>query len=160
MRAHLASRDVARVIYGSIIGLAVVVALQLHPPPTGVAISAIAGTAIAVGLAELYSEIVAAETRTRRPVERAHLREMAGDAVAVVFGAGFSAIFFVLSALGAFDDHAAYVLSKWTGLGLICGYGFIAARLSGSGVVRALFHAAAVGAVGGALIALKALLHG
>src|SRR4051794_13259570 len=30
--AHLGSRDVARVIYGSIIGLALVVALGQHPP--------------------------------------------------------------------------------------------------------------------------------
>ena len=50
-------------------------------------------------------------------------------------------------------------LSKWSGLGLIGGYGFLAARLAGSGVARSLVHAAAVGLVGGALIGLKAVLH-
>jgi hypothetical protein len=53
----------------------------------------------------------------------------------------------------------AFTLSKWTGLGLICVYGFVAGRLSGSGVGGALLHAAAVGTIGGMLILLKALVH-
>jgi hypothetical protein len=43
--------------------------------------------------------------------------------------------------------------------GLICAYGFIAARLSGSGAGAAALRAAAAGAIGGLLIALKSLLH-
>ena len=45
------------------------------------------------------------------------------------------------------------------GPGLICAYGFLAARLSGSSYATALLHAVAVGAIGGLLIALKAVLH-
>jgi hypothetical protein len=157
--AHLGSHDVARVIYGAIIGLALVVALQDHPPTAAHVAAALLGTAVAVGLAEMYSEVVSVETRTRRPVDRSTLGAIAGESVAVVFGAGFPALFFILAAVGVMDRHLAFVLSKWTGLGLICGYGFLAARLSGSGSGRALVHAAAVGAVGGALIALKAVLH-
>lgn len=156
---HLGSRDVARVLYGAIIGLAVVLALQAHPPSASATAGLIVGTALAVGLAELYSEIVAAEARTRLPVGRPAMTAMAIEAVAVVFGAGFPAVFFVLAAAGAIEVGAAFTLSKWSGLGLICGYGYLAARLSGSGIVRALVHAAAVGVIGGALIALKALLH-
>jgi hypothetical protein len=157
--AHLGSRDVGRVIYGAIIGLALVVAVQDHPPSAGVEAAILIGTAIAVGLAELYSEIVSTEARTRRRLERGQLRMMAGDGLAVVFGASFPAIFFALAAAGAISTGTAFTLSKWSGLGLIGCYGFIAARLSGSGVVRSLLHAAAVGLVGGALIALKAVLH-
>ena len=153
------SREVAHIIYGAIIGLALVVALQIQPPPAGEAAAAIAGTAVAVGLAELYSEIVGAEARTRRPVVWHQVRGMATGAAAVFAGAGFPAVFFLLAAAGAIDDRLAYTLSKWTGLGLITGYGFLAARLSGSGVGRAVLQAAAVGAIGGALIALKATLH-
>jgi hypothetical protein len=156
---HLGSRDVARVLYGAIVGLALVLVLQVHPPAAGVAVGSLLGTAIAVGLAELYSEIVAAEARTRQPVDRQAIRAMAGEALAVVFGAGFPAVFFVLAAVGLIDVGLAFTLSKWSGLALICGYGFLAARLSGGGVVRALVHAAAVGALGGALIALKAFVH-
>jgi hypothetical protein len=117
------------------------------------------GAAFAVGLAEVYSEVVGAEARTRRPVRRAQLRALAGEAAAVTFGAGFPALFFILAATGAMDTALAFRLSKWTGLGLICTYGFLAARLSGSRLGEALVHAVAVGAVGGALIALKALVH-
>jgi hypothetical protein len=159
VQAHLGSRDVGRVIYGAIIGLALVVALQAHPPPAAVVAAALLGTALAVGLAELYSEVVSLEARTRSPVTRSQLRTMAGESLAVIFGAGFPAVFFLLAATGAIERHTAFVLSKWSGLGLIFGYGFLAARLSGSRPRRALVHAVAVGAVGGALIALKAVLH-
>jgi hypothetical protein len=156
---HLGSRDVARVIYGAIIGLALVVALEDHPPSPGAAAATVVGTALAVGLAEAYSEIVGAEARTRQPVHGESIRVLAIDAAAVTFGAAFPAVFFLLAAAGVMDTELAFTLSKWTGLGLIGAYGFVAARLSGSGLGGALVHAAAVGAVGGALIALKALVH-
>jgi hypothetical protein len=156
---HLGSRDVARVIYGSIIGLALVVALEAHPPAAGEVAATVTGAALAVGLAEAYSEIVGAEARTRRPVGRAGFRIFLTDAAAVTFGAAFPALFFVLAAAGAIDTDLAFTLSKWTGLGLISFYGFLAARLSGSGLGRALLHAGAVGGVAGALIAFKALVH-
>lgn len=159
MAAHLESRDVTRVLYGAVIGLALVVALEAHPPTAGQTVAAILGTAAAVGLAEIYSELVGGEARTRRPVRTTHLRTAALDAAAVMFGAGFPALFFVLAAAGAFDVGLAFTLSKWTGLGLICSYGFVAGRLSGSSVGGAILHAAAVGAIGGVLIALKALVH-
>jgi hypothetical protein len=147
------------VLYGAVIGLALVVALEAHPPTAGQAAAAVLGTAVAVGLAEIYSELVGTEARTRQPVRLPKLRSIAAEAVAVVFGAGFPAIFFVLAAAGALDLSLAFTLSKWTGLGLICAYGFVAGRLSGSGAGGAMLHAAAVGAIGGILIALKALVH-
>ena len=159
IEAHLGSRDVARVIYGAILGLALVVALGQHPPTAGQTLGAVLATALAVGLAEMYSEFVGAEARERRHIGRAELRRLAADAVAVTFGAGFPALFFLLAAVGAIELQAAFTLAKWTGLALICGYGFLAARLAGSGRGAALLHASAVGAIGGALIAVKALLH-
>lgn len=157
--AHLGSRDVARVIYGAIIGLALVVALEAHPPSAGAVVSFLVGTALAVGLAEVYSEYVGTEARTRRPVDRRQLRHLLAEAGAVTLGAGFPAVFFALAAADAMELDTAFVLAKWTGLGLICTYAFLAARLSGYRLVGALVHAAVLGAIGGALIAIKALLH-
>jgi hypothetical protein len=159
VRDHLDSPDVARVVYGSVVGLAVVVALQVHPPTAAQAAGIVFGTGLAIGLAEIYAEIIGSETRTRRRVERRELREMLRQAGAATFGAAFPAIFFLLASAGAIEMQTAFRLAKWTGLGLICGYGFLASRLAGQSVVRALVHAAAVGAIGGALIAFKALLH-
>ena len=159
LAAHLESHGVSRVLYGAVIGLALVVALESHPPTAAQTIGAIVGTAVAVGLAEIYSELVGTEARTRRPVEVGQLRSAALEAAPVVLGAAFPALFFVLAAAGALGVGLAFTLSKWTGLALICAYGYVAGRLSGSGVGGAILHAAAVGAIGGMLIALKSLLH-
>ena len=156
---HLGSPQVSRVIYGSIIGLALVVALEVHPPPMRVVIAALLATAVAVGLAELYSEIVGTETRTRRRVERQQVREYLDDMVAVAFGIAFPAIFFVLASAGAFEPETAFTLAKWSGLGLIGGYGFLAARLAGQSLAVSLLQALVVGAIGGLLIAIKAIVH-
>jgi len=159
LERHLGSTQVARVIYGSIIGLALVVALEHHPPSAAVMVGTLLGTGVAVGLAELYSEVVGTEVRTRRRVERERFREIATDVGAVVFGIGFPAVFFLLSVAGAVEIDTAFELAKWSGLGLIGFYGFCAGRLSGMGMSGALLQAAAVAAIGGFLIALKALIH-
>jgi hypothetical protein len=157
--AHLGSRQVARVIYGAIIGMAVIVALQAHPPDATEVAVALAGTAVAVGLAELYSEVVGAETRTHGHIAREQLRDILDDVVAVGFGIAFPAVFFVLAALGAMTLDTAFTAAKWSGVGLIAFYGFSAARLAGARLPIALLHACAVAAIGAALIALKALVH-
>ena len=77
----------------------------------------------------------------------------------MAFGAGFPVIFFVLAAAGAMKVATAFTLAKWTGLALICGYGLLAARLSGAGWHRSFAEATAVGLIGGLLIGLKALVH-
>ena len=116
-------------------------------------------TAVAVGLAELYSEIVGAETRTRHRIAREDFGEMADDAVAVGFGVTFPAVFFVLAALDAFTLDTAFSLARWSGLGLIGFYGYVAGRLSGQGQLGAMLQATAVAAIAGLLIAIKAILH-
>ena len=95
IHAHLGTRQVARVIYGAIIGLALVVVLEAHPPGAASAAVSMIGTGVAVGLAELYSEVVGAETRTRTRVQRENLAAMIDDSVAVFFGASFPAVFFI-----------------------------------------------------------------
>ena len=116
-------------------------------------------TAVAVGLAELYSEIVGAETRLRHRISRADLAEMTDDVVAVAFGVAFPAVFFVLAAVGAFETDTAFSIARWSGLGLIGFYGYTAGRLSGASQLACLTQAVAVAAVGGLLIAIKAVLH-
>jgi hypothetical protein len=114
-------------------------------------------TAIAVGLAELYSEFVGA--RVRRNVPGQHEGVVASDVLAVVAGASFPALFFVLAAVGVLELGAAFSIAKWSGLGLIAFYGFVAARLGGAPNHRALLHAGVVAAIGVFVIAVKALVH-
>ncbi len=159
LEAHLGSRQVARVIYGAIIGMALVVSLESHPPGPGVMAGTLLAAAAAVGLAELYSEVVGAETRNRRRVEREQVRELLDEVVAVAFGIAFPAVFFVLAAAGVLEPATAFTMAKWSGLGLISCYGFVAGRLAGAGRRASLLQALAVGVIGGALIAFKALVH-
>ena len=149
----------ARVIYGAIIGLAVVVGLEAHPGRPGVMAVTMIATAVAVGLAEAYSEVVGSETRHHRRVASEELRDIGIQSLAVGFGVGFPAVFFILSATGAMDVETAFTIAKWTGLGLIGFYGFVAGRLAGAGIAGALVQATAVALVGALLIALKALVH-
>ena len=157
--AHLASRQVSRVIYGAIIGLALIVALEAHSPGIGSVIATLLGTALAVALAELYSEVIGFEAVGRRKASRAELPDLAGDIAAVAFGVGFPTVFFILAAVGVFEEETAFDVAKWAGLGLIGIYGFAGARLSGNSRLSSLMKATGVALIGAVLIGLKAVVH-
>jgi hypothetical protein len=159
IEAHLGSRQVARVIYGAIIGMALVVSLEAHPPRPGVVAGTLIATAAAVGLAEIYSEVVGAETRSRRHLAPGEVRHILDDVAAVAFGISFPAVFFVLAAAGVLEADTAFTVAKWSGVGLISVYGFLAGRLAGAGIGASLLQALAVALIGGVLIAFKALVH-
>ena len=159
IESHLGSAQVARVIYGSIIGLALVAALQDHPPAAGVMVGFLLATALAVALAEIYSEVIGTETLTQARVGSERKRYIAKEAAAVACGIGFPAVFFVLASANALELDTAFTVAKWSGLGLIGLYGYFGGRLSGRSVPASILHALAVGLIGGILIAFKALLH-
>jgi len=159
LRAHLGSAQVGRVVYGAIIGLAVVLVMEDHPPSAAVVAGTLAGTGVVVGLAEVYSEFLGAETRLRRRVERDQATRITAQALAVSFGIAFPATIFVLAEAGLTSIATAFTVAKWSGVGLIGFYGFCAGRLAGAGVAAALAQAVSVAVVGALLIALKALLH-
>jgi VIT1/CCC1 family predicted Fe2+/Mn2+ transporter len=160
LAAHLRSRQVSRVLYGTVVGLALVVGLEDHPPASGVMVGTVLATAVAVGLAELYSEYIGRELQSQRlGVGARTLRRISAEALATMAGTGFPAVFFILAAAGALSTSSAFTVAKWSGLGLIAAYGFVAGRLSGAPVRTALLHAGLVGAVGGLLILVKSLLH-
>lgn len=157
--AHLASRQVSRVIYGSIIGLALIVALEAHSPGVGSMIATLLGTALAVGLAEFYSEVIGFETMGRRRASRAELRDLEKDIIAVAFGVAFPTVFFILAAVGVLGEETAFDVAKWAGVGLIGLYGFVGARLAGATRLNAVMEATGVALIGAVLIGLKALVH-
>ena len=159
LEAHLSSRQVSRIVYGAIVGLALVVAVDKHPPTAGVMTAWLITSAVAVALAELYSEVVGTETRERHRVTREQFAHMLRSAGAVAVGVGFPAVFFLLAVLQLIEDDTAFAIAKWSGLGLIGFYGYWAARFAGTPVLRALVQATLMAAVGASLIAFKALVH-
>ena len=156
---HLGSGHVSRVIYGAIIGLALVLALQHHPPEASAVAGALGATAVAVGLAELYSELVGAGTRGPSSIDRALVAHTVQDVLAVAVAIAFPAVYFLMASADWIELDTAFRLAKWTGLGLIGFYGFCGARLSGRSWLGSAMNAAAVVAIGALLIALKALVH-
>jgi hypothetical protein len=159
LEAHLGSRKVARVVYGSIIGLAFVVTLQDHPPRAGLLAIGLLVTGFAVALAEIYSEVVGVETAERHRVTGAQLAEMAENGGAVAFGVAFPAVFFLLAEIDVLEPGTAFTIAKVSGLGLIGFYAYWAARFAGNSVLRALAQAAIMASVGAVVIALEALVH-
>ena len=159
LEAHLGSRKVARLVYGSIIGLAFVVTLQDHPPRAGMVVVGLLLTGAAVAAADVYADVVGVETVERHRVTRSQLAEMAGNGAAAAFGAAFPAVFFLLAAFDVLDLARAFTLAKFSGLALIGFYAYWAARFAGAGTVGALVRATLVSLAGAGLIALKAFLH-
>ncbi len=159
LQSHLRSGPVSRVVYGSIIGLALVLTLEAKPSGPGTAAGTLVATAVAVGLAELYSEVLARHARVGLDGEAEPLREVLEDTVAVIFGVAFPALFFLLAAAGWIELDTAYRLAKWTGLGLIALYGYLGSRLGGSSQPHAVLRAAGVALIAALLILFKALVH-
>jgi hypothetical protein len=157
--AHLGSRQVSKVVYGSIVGVALVVALQGHPPSAASMIGWLVGTGVAVGLAELYSEVVGEETRTRHRVTRPRLRHFGEDAAVVFLGIAFPAVFFLFPLAGIGDLDTAFTVAKWSGLALVACYAYWGARRAGAPRHRAAVYAVLIACADAVLIALKALLH-
>src|SRR5687767_12308663 len=116
-------------------------------------------SAMTVALAELYSEVVGAETSERHRVTRRQFSHMLGSAGAVALGVGFPAVFFLLALVDLIELDTAFAIATWGGLGLIGFYGYWAARFSGAPVPRALVQATLVAAVGAVVIIFKALVH-
>ena len=104
LEAHLSSRQVARVIYGAIIGMALIVSLQDHPPSAGVMVATLLATGLTVALAELYSEWLGIETSRRRHMETGELRRSVAGSSAVAFGISFPVVFFLFAATGALES--------------------------------------------------------
>jgi hypothetical protein len=159
VRTHLRTAPVARVVYGAIIGLALVVALERYPPGSGAVIASLIATAIAVGLAEIYSDSLGEEVRLRRRLTRPELRRLSDGALAVAFGIGFPALFFVLAAFGLMSDATAFDVAEWSGVGLIAFYGAAAAHLAGAAWTEVGVRAVLAALIAVALIAMKALIH-
>src|SRR4051794_1883554 len=143
VEAHLRSEQVSRVIYGAIIGMAVIVVLEHHPESPGATVASLIATGLAVALAELYSEVIGEWTKNRQMVQRHHVRHIAAGVTAVFVGIVFPDVFFLLAAFGVLELDTAFTLAKWTGLGLIAFYGYAAGRLSGSSRNTSILHALA-----------------
>src|SRR5581483_8241238 len=122
----------------SIVVLAVVTGLDEASASPREAFVATIGAAVAVVLAEIYSDMIATTIHERRPPNPAEWHEFVID-VAFGFGAAcIPAVFFLLALGDAIGVGAAFAVAEWSGVGVLWVYTLVASRAAGLGVVRAL----------------------
>ncbi len=149
---------VAKIIYGTIIVLVVIVTLEDHPPAPRVAIASVLGASIAVALAEFYSELIGKRIHEKRRLSRMEIREITTAVSAVLVGALLPLPILILAGLDVFSVDLALRLDKWLLIGLLIFYGYAAAAVSGSGRLWATFMALLAGSIGAVVVLIKAAL--
>jgi len=150
------ARHADRAIYVLIAVLAVTVALEGVETRPGKALAYVLGAAIALTLAEVFADRVGISIRSRRPASAEERRHEVREAVTGLVVAAVPISFFVLAVVDAVTLRAAYVLSQWCGFGILAVYSFVASRATGNSIAGSLVGAAALTAIGGALILLNA----
>lgn len=148
----------AHAIYGSIVVLAVIVALDDTDVTAGETIGTVVGAAVITALAELYADYIGAVIRHQRHLTSAE-REFELQSIAVGFLTALTpVVFFVLAALGLMDLASAFDAAVWTGVVVLGAYAVIANRFAGIGIGRSILIGAGFTALGALLVGLKVVL--
>jgi hypothetical protein len=150
-------RHADRAIYVLIAVMAVTVALEGVEDRPGKVLAYAIGAAIALTLAELFSDRIGISIRSGRRANAEELRHAYREALTGLVVVAVPIAFFVLAVLDAIELHAAFILSQWSGFAILAVYSFIASRAVGNSTLGSLARAAALTTVGGALILLNAL---
>jgi len=146
-------------VYGSMIVLAVISGLDDASATAREAFVTIIGLAIAVGLSQVYADVIGATFREKRSLLPAEWLEISAN-VAFGFGAALlPAVFFALADLGVISLRNAFVVAEWTGVAVIWFYVFTAGRAARLTLARALAWSVALTACGVGIVELKLLAH-
>jgi hypothetical protein len=145
-------------VYGSVIVLAVVIALDDTSVRPGEAIASVVGAALATVLAEVYADYLAGMIEAGRAPTRPELREAFRNATAGLLAAILPVVFFILAAFGVMETTTAFNFAVWTGVGVVGLYAFFANRVGGMSVTRSLVAGFGFTVLGTLLVLLKALV--
>ena len=156
-RQRLAERA-RHAVYGSVIVLAVMIALDDTAIDAHEAIASVLGAAIATVLAELYADYLGATIREGRRPTPAERNDALRNALAGLLAAVLPVVFFILAAAGAMELPDAFDAAIWTGVGVVGFYAFAANRVGGMGRWQSLAAGAAFTLLGALLVLIKALV--
>ena len=152
---HLAARGV----YGAIVVLALLLAMQDHPPGPWAAAGLVAVSVLAVLAAELYAELLGLEIDLGRAATRAEQKAKLHQLGPITLSAEGPVLVLVLSGLGLIDEKRAFDLAVVVTIALITIDGFLARRLAGRSVAESLRSAVFLGSIGVALAVVKGISH-
>jgi hypothetical protein len=152
-------RYAARSVYGSVVVLAVLMTLQVHPPPVFRAALIVAGTVLSVLAAEAYSDRLGREIRLHRRLTREERRAMWGELGVIMVAAEGPVLVLLLGGFGAYPEDVAFNVAIWLTIVLMAIDGFLANRLAGFSTRSAVVGGLSVGSIGVALAVFKAFVH-
>lgn len=116
-------------IYGSLALMAVLVAIENHPPAPLQIAAQLFGVTLAIAVAKAYAEVIADTLHRGRRLTTGEWREILRKVLPVLFAAQGPTIVMLMSAFGLFSVAAAIELSKTPVLVLLFVYGLRVAQL-------------------------------
>jgi hypothetical protein len=152
--------SLARSIYGTILALAVVLAVA-DDPDHGIAyvLGGLLATAVVFWLAHVYAEVLAEHVRSQTTSWWADVRYALTREWPLVRAAGPLAVALLLGVAGLVSRDTAVDLAVGVGLVELFGWGLAVGRKLGQRLPLAVLTGLANCALGAALVALKGLVH-
>jgi hypothetical protein len=147
-----------KAVYGIIIALAIVITLEAHPPNALEAEATILLGALAVAIAEFYSEVLQFRITERRRLNQGEMFEIGRHVGTVLVAALLPLPVFLLVSLGLISIDFAFDVVKWMLVALLFVYGYVAAQISGAGTRWSLLLAITTGSIGVVVVLAKAAL--
>ena len=149
-----------RLVYGAVVILAALLAVDASKATISKQIGAILLATVAVVFAELYSDIVGAMIRDRRGPTRREVIDMTTQLGSLVLAAVPPLLLTVLAIFGVLSLDTAAWLSVWLLVGLLFAFGFAAARMAGGTIIGSAVGAALLLGLGLAMVMFKvAAMH-
>lgn len=155
----VSSNLVARAVYGLITVLAVLQAMELHPPEAWRGAVTIFGTTLAIALIEVYAETIGELLGGRHRLARNDLVHFWHDATPVLVGAQGPTIVLILSALGLMSVETAIDIAQLVAFVTLFVYGWRIGQMLDVPIVRRVLSGLILVAIGGLLVGIKAAFH-
>ena len=156
--AAIDGHRVSKIIYGTIMVLVVILAMEEHPPSAAGSLALVVMTGIGVALAEFYSDFIGTSIKEKHSLTSQERHNVAHNISGVLIGALLPVPFFVLAWLGILQLGDAFAYTKWTLIGVLLFYGYVASRLSGHSQLFSIILAVAASAIGIFVVLFKEAL--
>ena len=150
----------ARAVYGLLIVMAVLEAMEVHPPHAGwEGPELLVGTVLAVALAEVYADLIAGMLVHHKRPSRTELGLTGREAAPLLIGAPLPIVALVLSALGWVGIHRAIDAAQVIAYTTLLLFGWRTARQLDTRLPARVMAGLTFAAIGFLLVAIKAAFH-
>lgn len=146
-------------IYGSLAVMAVLVALENHPPTALRVAAQLFGVTIAIAVAKAYAEIIADTLHRGRRLSVEEGREILRKVSPVLFGSQGPTIVMLMSAFGLFSVDTAIEVGKVLVLVLLFVYGLRVAQVLHKHRLVQLASGFVIMSAGGMVVLINHLFH-